>query len=116
MYSLVCICGMCVGCVCVCVRVVCFLIAENFTYEELSYLTISLIQDKAKTLLKANKRDSLEAQTEVIKVSSLHHIYLNIEKSHRRSIRILPFYFTINYITCLEGTKQEGVAGTDYNC
>lgn len=80
------------GCVCVCVYVVCFLIAENFTYKELSYSTISLTQNKSKNLLKANKKDFLEAQIEVIKVCSLHHMHLNIEKkSHGPSIKILPF-------------------------
>lgn len=54
--------------------------AGNFTYKELSYLTISSIQNKAKNLLKANKRDFWEGQTEVIKAHSLHLMHLNIER------------------------------------
>ena len=57
-----------------------FLMARNFTYKELSYLTISSIQNKAKNLLKAKERDLLEAQTEVIKAHLLHLVYLNREK------------------------------------
>lgn len=57
-----------------------FLMAGNFTYKELSYLTISSIQSKAKNLLKAKERDLLEAQTEVIKAHLFHLVDLNREK------------------------------------
>ena len=72
----VCVCG-----VNMCLCTVCFfLMARNFTYRELSYLTISSIQNKAKNLLKAKERDLLEAQTEVIKAHLLHLVDLNREK------------------------------------
>lgn len=74
-------------CICVCVGGyahvsvchMCFSVL-NFTCRELSYLTISAIQKKAKSLLKANKRDFSEAQTEVVKAHSLYLLHLNIER------------------------------------
>ena len=75
---------------CGCVSYVFFLMAGNFTYKELSYLTISSIQSKAKNLLKAKERDLLEAQTEVIKDHLFHLVDLNREKVFL--IRILPCF------------------------
>ena len=76
-YMYVCVCGVNMWLCTVCFF---FLMARNFTYKELSYLTISSIQNKAKNLLKAKERDLLEAQTEVIKAHLLHLVYLNREK------------------------------------
>ena len=64
--------------------------ARNFTYRELSYLTISSIQNKDKNLLKAKERDLLEAQTEVIKAHLLNLVDLNREKVFL--IRIWPCF------------------------
>lgn len=75
-YMYVCVCGVNMWLCTVCF----FLMARNFTYRELSYLTISSIQNKAKNLLKAKERDLLEAQTEVIKAHLLHLVDLNREK------------------------------------
>ena len=77
-YMYVCVCGVNMWLCTVCFFF--FLMARNFTYKELSYLTISSIQNKAKNLLKAKERDLLEAQTEVIKAHLLHLVYLNREK------------------------------------
>ena len=71
---------MCLWCEHVVVYRMFFLMAGNFTYKELSYLTISSIQNKAKNLLKGKERDFLEAQTEVIKAHLLYLVDLNREK------------------------------------
>lgn len=63
---------------CVCVSF--FLATGNLTYNEVSYLTISSIQNKAKNLLKSNEGDRLEAQIEVIKAHFLHLLHLNTER------------------------------------
>lgn len=99
MYSLVCICSMCV---CVYVCVIHFLIAENFTYKELSYLTISLIQNKAKNLLKANKRSPDRGDQSLLTTS---HVFKYRTKSHRPSIRILPFLFSYKFHNLPRGYK-----------
>lgn len=89
---------MCLWCVqvYVCVYVILFLMAGSFTYNELSYLTISSIQNKAKNLLKVNKGDHLEVQIEVIKA----HSYISWFKYRKKKVIDLQleyyyFYFSI---------------------